>query len=307
MKKILKTINLLLLMLILPLNVLGLSTTDSIEQIDITKENNLTINYNYNDYNFDNTKVNVYSVASISSDYQYELSNSFSKYPLKINGLKIDDWQIFEDTLISYISADNIDEDYSLEIKNNSIKLTNLKSGLYFVETEKIDNETYTLEFDKFLINLPNLSEVGKWEYGVVANPKIIEHTKNYENITYTVTKLWEDNLDNRPNEISIEIYKDNILFEEQILSSKNNWQYEWTTLDDGSTWNVVERNIPEYYTVSIYKNNNIFKIINTHDDYEEIIPKTYDDIMIYVYLFGTSFLIIIILLIYLFKKKNNR
>lgn len=304
MKKILKTINLLLLLLIFPLNVLGLSTIDSTEPIDITKENNLTVNYNYNDYNFDNTKVNVYFVASISSDYQYELSNSFSKYPLKINGLKQNDWQTFENTLTSYISADNIDATYSLEIKNNSVKLTNLESGLYFVETKKINDKTYTLEFDNFLINLPNLSELGLWDYNVFVNPKILEHTKNYENITYTVTKLWEDNLNNRPNEISIEIYKDNNFFEEQILSNKNNWQYEWTTLDDRSNWSVVERNVPENYTVRIYKNNNNFKIINTHDNYEEIIPETHDNIMFYVYLFSSSLLITIILICFLLKKK---
>ena len=235
MKKILLNI-ILVLLIIIPLKVFSLSTTDAKEKIDINKESNLTLYYNYEDYNFDNTLVKIYYIASITPNFKYELTEDFINYQIKINGIKtIEEWDILEQTLNSYIEADKIKETYLHSIKNNEVKISNLKAGLYFVKTKKINNDKYIMMFDDFLINIPFLKENGTWNYNVESNIKVETYTPKYENITYTVIKEWKDNGKNRPKNIDIEIYKDGVLFETKTLSSNNNWSYSWDTLDDGS------------------------------------------------------------------------
>jgi len=224
MNKILKKINFLLLTLFFPINVLAISTTSAKELVDLTKENSIIVNYKYNDYNFDDVKVYIYYLATINEDLIYKPTKSFEKYYLKINEIENTDWLYYEDDIISYIKSNNIKENYFKIIKDNNIRLTNLSSGLYFIETEKIDKEGYVIEFENFFINLPNLKVDGKWDYNVIAYPKITEYQK----------KELED-----------------------FKQEENN-------------------------------------------------PKTYDDILTYVYLFLLSSIFITILIIYLNKRKNK-
>ena len=155
MKKILITI-IILINLIKPANVFALSTTLAKEEINNDTNCNVTLNYYYDDYNFDNTNVKIYHIASITKDFQYNLSSKFSSYPIKINGLKTDvELNTLKQTIDSYIIADNIEELTSYSITNNQVNINNLKPGLYFIKTNKIDTKDYTLIFDSFLLNLP--------------------------------------------------------------------------------------------------------------------------------------------------------
>ena len=115
--------------------------------------------------------------------------------------------------------------------------------------------------------------------------PKAQEFIPKYEKINYTVTKQWKDDKKNRPQSIEVEIYEDGVLSSNQILSSDNNWTYSWETVDDGSSWTVVERNVPDGYNVSILNNERNFIIVNTSSNYEESNPQTLDNISLYFYL----------------------
>lgn len=305
MKKILLYIILISIYLIIPNKIYAISTDKAKEIINLDRLNNLTLNYNYNDYNFNNTLVKIYYIASINKDLNYQLSNDFIDYQIKINNIKSSyEWDILKQTIASYIEADNIKETIEKSIEDNTLYIDNLKSGLYFIKTEKIDTLDYTLEFDSILINIPDLQEDGTWNYDISIYPKAKEHIKKYDNITYTVIKEWQDNKINRPENIEIEIYKDGLLVDNQILSSNNNWMYKWNTLDDGSTWTVVERNIPTNYNVSISKDNLNFIIINTDSTYQEENPKTSDNIKLSLYLLLASILGIVLSVLGLKSKK---
>ena len=307
MKRIFMNIIFTLISLIIPFNVYALSTTNAKEEIDLNKNINLTLNYYYDDYNLEGADVKFYYIASVTDNFIYQLSSDFVDYPIKINGITTEsEWNILDQTINSYIEADNINETLLYTIENNIITISNLKSGLYFVKTEKIDTEDYTLLFDSFLLNIPDLNEDGTWNYDVNVYPKVEKYTPKYEEINYTVVKEWNDISENRPKSVEIEIYKDGILVENQVLSSWNNWSYQWKTLDDGNEWTVVERNIPNGYNVSILKNNNNFIIINTDSNYEDNNPQTSDNIKLYFYLLFTSIIGFILLIISLITKKRN-
>ena len=308
MKKILLNVSLIFLV-IFPFKVFALSTTEDKEKTDIYKNASLTLNYDYEDYIFDNTLVNIYYIAQFTSDYQYILSDEFLEYQIEFNGLHTEyDWEILEQTLNSYIETDNIKEKYSLLITNNKIQISDLKPGLYFIKTDKINNKDYLFLFNDFLLSVPYFNDNGLLDNQIVANVKTEIYTPKYENITYSVTKKWKDSDKNRPRSVSIDIYKDNKLVEKRILSQNNNWTYSWDTVDDGSEWNVVERNVTADYKVSILKNDNNFIIINTSIK-EVDNPKTSDNIILFFYLLILSLIGVSLIIINLFikSKKNGK
>ena len=306
MKKKIFYIIIIIISLIIPTNVLAKSTTSALVEIDVNKKGSLVITYDYNDYQFDDTDVSIYQVAEVSNNFQYQLSSNFLTYPIKINGIKNEfEWDILEETLDSYITADNISATYDEKIKDNKVNLTNLTPGLYYVKPSIIDTSDYILKFDNFLISIPDLKDDGTWNYDALVYPKEEEYIPKYETINYTVTKTWIDDGKTRPESIDIEIYEDGNLFSSLSLSSENNWTYTWTTDDDGSSWTVVERNIKEGYNVTIQSKNKNFYITNTDPNYKEENPSTRDNIKLYLYLFISSLIGIILLVISLFNKKK--
>lgn len=299
MKKVIIPVLLIYLSLFMPSEVFALSTTEAKEEIDINRKSSLTINYN-NDLT--DTEVKLYKIASVSKDFQYQLSTDFSVYPININGITSDlDWNILDNTINSYIVADGIEAFKTYFINDNFLKIENLEVGLYFVKMEKIDKDDYVLIFDNFLLSVPNLGEDGYWDYDISIYPKVESYIPKYEKIDYTVIKQWRDDKVNRPKSVDIDIYKDGILVDSQVLSTSNNFTYSFETLDDGSEWSVVERNILEGYNVSILNKNRNFIIINTDTHYEEDNPKTLDDIKIYLYLLIGAFVGIVLLIVSLF------
>lgn len=281
MKKLIINV-ILTIIAIIPVTALAASTSDATEPITGTS-GSLNIEYKYEDYKINNIDVDIYYVASVSEDYQYSLSGQFASYSVVLNGIKTtEELKNLEETIGSYISADKIEATNSGKVVNNKISFKDLKTGLYYVKTQEIDEKDYKLSFESFLISVPSLDDNNKWNYDVKAFPKPYVFELKYEDITYTVIKEWRDNKDNRPKEIAIEIFKDGEIFEEVALSSDNNWTYKWDTIDDGSKWTVIEKVVPSGYTVSINKNDNKFIIINTG---EEENPQTVDNIYLYFYI----------------------
>ena len=83
--------------------------------------------------------------------------------------------------------------------------------------------------------------------------------------VTYTVVKLWagEKSSDKRPASVEITICRDGVEQERQTLSADNDWMYRWTAV--GGTWSVLERNVPEAYTVTVQRSGSGFFVTNTH------------------------------------------
>ena len=303
MKKIILS-TLILISLILPIKIYSKNTSDALELIDTNKLNNITLNYSYDNQEINDVNVKIYFIASISNDFQYKVEDNFKDYNINFNEMKTnEDLNILKDTLESYIKADNIKETKKFNIKDNKVEIKDLKPGLYLIETDEINTEKYTLSFEPFLINLPDLND-GYWNYNVNVYPKALASYPNYRTIEYTVIKQWQDNKENRPKKIDIEIYKDGNIVYNEILSLDNNWTFKWETIDDGSKWNVVERNVPNNYSVSILNKDKQFIIINTSNNEKN--PQTLDNINLYFYLLIGSFIGLISLIIVLILNKKK-
>ena len=51
------------------------------------------------------------------------------------------------------------------------------------------------------------------------------------------------------------------------VLSEANDWEYTWDDLDADSQWRVVERDVPDGYTVTVEREGRVFIITNTKPD----------------------------------------
>lgn len=82
-----------------------------------------------------------------------------------------------------------------------------------------------------------------------------------------TVSKVWVDNGENRPESIKVYLLADGEMTEGVELSAANSWTYTWTELSGGKSWSVVENDVDGYtaeYDVKETENGMAVTITNT-------------------------------------------
>ena len=140
----------------------------------------------------------------------------------------------------------------------------------------------------------------GQWQYAitVAAKPDIL--TQPDADRQMKVLKLWkgDEARTDRPKSIDVEIFRNAESYKTVTLSENNHWSYTWTAKDDGSIWNVVERNIPEGYTMTVEERDTAFVLTNIRNTPGTPPPATGDsaNILLYVVLMLLSGGMLIIL-----------
>lgn len=104
----------------------------------------------------------------------------------------------------------------------------------------------------------------------VVGNEKILFTDVN-------VMKIWAgDTEEVRPVEISVNLLKNGITEDTQVLSAANQWYYCWRDLSIEDNWTVEEAAVPENYEAScIEAENNSWVITNTYKAPENPVDPT--------------------------------
>ena len=103
--------------------------------------------------------------------------------------------------------------------------------------------------------------EDNKWTYEINATPKV-DIIRLFD---LTVKKEWNVSSDSdTPNEVTVELLKDEVLIETVTLSKENNWEYTWEQIEVSDEYNVREINVPEGYTPTYKKIENTFIITNS-------------------------------------------
>jgi len=268
-----------ILMIIFCLMILRPMDVHALTSLDPDGEASLTLHYQKDGIAFADLSVEIYRVAEAFTDGSFQLIEPFASYPINIHDITMQDqWKNVAQTLCSYIVADQVvpDREGNTDAKGQ-ICFSELKTGLYFVPEVIAENNNGTYIFNQFLIYVPTPQPDGSYNYMVVAYPKCTNFVPKEQ---YTVTKLWQDggNSNARPQEVTIDIYKDGVLQESQILHAENNWSYTWyVSSEDRGQWVVTERSVPENYKVTIQQNGSHFSVINSCQTTPEI-PQTGDN-----------------------------
>lgn len=234
----------------------------------------LTITYKANDVVFDDIDVQAYQIADVLGSSYFTLVDPFDDYPISVRGKETQqEWNDLATTLIGYIQADDLVADSMFATDENGVVVMDfLNPGLYLVMGITVQKDHTVYQFDPFFAYMPHRDSNGDLIYDVEMIPKWSSYIPQTE---YSVVKLWKDidNVEKRPQQVEVEIYKDNALWGTEVLNSSNNWKYSWQADADASVWSVVEKDVPEGYSVSVSENNGEFSIINTYKEDKPVQP----------------------------------
>lgn len=249
--------------------------------LDPEAKASLTLHYQKDGKTFPDLDVEIHRVARANPDGTFELLEPYSGYPVNIHDITAQDqWKHAASTLSAYIVADRVAPDRQVKTgSDGTAAFADLETGLYLIREVLAENEDGTYLFNTFLIYLPTPQSDGSWQYEMEAIPKCTGYVPKGQ---YTVTKLWRDEgyQDLRPQEVTVDIYLDGVLYETQILNAGNNWTYTWyVSGEDPGSWTVVEREVPDRYKVRLQQNGSHFTITNTCSSGPVIpeIPETGD------------------------------
>jgi hypothetical protein len=76
-----------------------------------------------------------------------------------------------------------------------------------------------------------------------------------------------------RPKQIEAQLLRNGKVYETVTLSAENNWRYTWPELDAEQEWLVVEKDVPENYTVITDLQDTTFVITNTKEETPTLTP----------------------------------
>ena len=244
---------------------------------DPEKTGSIRLNYSA----VDNAEFKVYRAGEITDNWEFVLTGAFQDIPADLNDLDTEAMTELSETLAAYAAADGIEPDYSGRTdENGQVVFEGLTKGLYLIIGESVIQDGMRYDPVPFLLTVPSQDAEGAWNYQTEADVKYETSVPEKEETEYKVVKCWvgDGSGNARPVRITVDILKDGVLFDTQTLTAENNWTYSWTAEDDGSVWQVVEREIPDHYTVKVEKNKTMFLLTNTYaGDTPEEVPKTGD------------------------------
>ena len=275
---------------------------------DASKTCSLKLSYTQENIAFSDIEVKIYRVAEYLEDGTYSLTETFADYPVKIHNVSSQkEWKDCAYTLEAYTAADGIAEtQLGVTDEVGNVTFENLQTGLYLVAGVRAFTEDVRVSYAPFMIFLPTPEGDEGYTYDMTAKPKSVSVEPN---AYYSVIKLWKDsgNSKKRPENISVEILKDGALYETVTLNEENNWSYSWQTSDVESRFAVVEKDVPEGYTVSITEDGTTFTITNEYPPKPKDPPGTGDtsNIWLYILLMNLSGIALVVISVRLKRKSG--
>ena len=289
------------------------SSANASKPIATEKECALTISYCCDSFALTNSAIKLYKIATASADCRYTLTAPYQASGLVLNGVQsTTEWNIIRSTLETYILANALQPDMTATTdENGQVNFSGLKTGLYLAVSESANQEDLHYYFDSALVLLPGLGTDNHWQYQVTVNAKgtLLPPITPDEDMQYKVVKLWkgDESNSNRPESIEVEIFRNGESCNTIFLSEENNWSYTWSTPKDGAVWKVVERNVPDGYTMTVEERDGAFVLTNTATTPPDTPPAQTGDtsnVLLYIILMIISGSALVI--IGIFGKRNN-
>lgn len=204
-------------------------------------------------------EITIIEIASATS----ENYNLVLKYHENLDSCEADLTDLSNEDLVNQLESCIKNNELPTRTKKTDtegkIMFDELRLGLYLVkQTNEVEGYS---NIDPFLVMVPE-AEDNTWNYDIKAKPK----TDIIRVMDITVEKIWNNssNLENHPDSITIELYKDKELIDTINLNKENKWQYTWKKIPLSDEYSVKEINIPIGYTATYRQENNKFIVTNT-------------------------------------------
>lgn len=240
----------------------------------------LTLNYQNSGSGVSGAQFDIYKVADRTDYSKFKVVEPFSEYPVNYNFSEMDaeGWASLAKTLEGQVLQNNVTamESGKTDADGKLSFSSDLKPGLYLVVGHKITISKKIYEPSSFIIALPEQKD-GKWNRNVTADVKgTTSNTRGggggggggsvTENLN--VLKVWNDKgyENKRTESVDVVLYKDGKVVETVTLNEGNNWKHTWKDLSTENKWVVMEKDVPEGYTVSVSEEGKTICITNSYD-----------------------------------------
>lgn len=232
--------------------------------ISAESDKSITLGCKKDDVVLEGMRWKIYRVGE-RADNEFVLTGDFANYSVDLIDMSVQNISDAAQTLESYAIADKIDAlAYGVTGENGLITFSGLDSGLYMAVGYPVEIYPYYYEPTPLLVEVDESSD----EFIFNAFPKIAKVTLGENATRYTVKKIWIDHNDAfevRPTYVTVDLFKNEELFDTVILNESTNWQYSWVSLEPHFDWRVVEREVPVDYEVKIEYNETQYLIRNRH------------------------------------------
>lgn len=247
----------------------------------VTGSGSITVNYQHGDTAVSGVELKLYQVATWDKDWNAQATKDFKSDDVKLPSLGASETELLKlaNTLDAYIAQHQIEPlQPGKTDANGTYTFNNLPDGLYLITYSRYANGNTTCDEGAMLVSLPSKTDLDDTDKGIniTVNPKTECETKpitppvppdNHEDIT--VNKVWKDdnNADGkRPGKVIVQLIKDGVVVDEVELNESNGWKHTWTDLAKDHTWQVIEKTVPDGYTMSIDREGTTITIVNEYE-----------------------------------------
>ncbi|WP_169173138.1 Cna B-type domain-containing protein [Bifidobacterium oedipodis] len=258
--------------------VAGLGNVAHADDQAVTGSGSITFEYKHDGDPVPGVKVDLYRVATWSKDWQAQPTEDFKNYEVAwpdLTTMGQNELRDLANTLASYAQRDGIKPLASGETDaNGEYTFSDLPDGLYLLVYGSYKDGDLSCDAGALLVSLPTSTDKDNTVEGVnvTVEPKTecetTPSTPPEKDIEIKVVKVWNDGNDSehkRPSQVVVQLLRDGKVCDEVVLDESNNWAHIWTGLDPGHEWSVVEKSVPDGYTVIIDREGLTYTITNTY------------------------------------------
>lgn len=165
-------------------------------------------------------------------------------------------------TLGAYVIRDNVKPSYSLkQDTDGKLKLSGISKGMYLV----LDTEYYTSRYATAIKPHVVSIEDDDTDFELVINQDEAQSNfvvSKHVNVEFSIDDIYKDAC-TIPDLVTVQLLKNGEAVKETVLSVENNWQCDFTELNDSSSYQIVEKDIPNNFGISVYDNGSTVTILN--------------------------------------------
>lgn len=225
----------------------------------------------------------LYQVANIGSE-NYNLAYSFTS-EFADSGALLDDLNAegLANHLASYAIENQLTGTTKTAGNDGSVLFDSLPVGLYLVVQQGSVYGYYSMS--PFLVSVPMTNAEGNgWIYDIDTAPKAQPKPISPDPIALTVKKVWGNVNGKAPESVTVNLLRDDEMYDTVTLSAQNGWAHTWENLDADHRWTVAETDIPKDYIVSYTASGSTITITNSYkqdlpDNPESLtVKKVWDD-----------------------------
>lgn len=242
-------------------------------------DNAITVSYRTGDTPIDGAAIGLHHLAEPDGHGGYTPLGPFAdadRYPIDWD-LADADQQTLRDlaaTISAYIAANGEKPEWTrVTDGDGDASFDGLPDGLYLADIPRTDADGTSCEATSVIVIL-----AGNGHDAIDLTPKtqcIPSRTPPDETTTsIDVRKIWRDgNSPDRPGNVDIGLLRDGSLADTVRLDASNGWSHTFEGLDAGHEYRIVERGVPDGYTVLIDRENDAYTVTNSATPDEQ--PRT--------------------------------